>query len=257
VSYSTIQERSGIEDNGRFNYHLDKLRGHFLTEVERGYQLLPAGWRVLETLQAGVFTDHVHTEKVEIDYDCPTCGTPAHAWYRDNEVVVRCLDCPRNVTRMAFPPRRVQNREFRDVLAAYSVKKQTWNTLARRGVCVYCGDRARNTVDPDEEWVHADPAAVMTCEGCGGRFYTCVAERLLTHPAVVSFFYDNGTDIYDRPYWTVSACVEEPSSVVSEDPLEVRLVYTADEEELWLLVGKELNIIEQERVPAGTAAPNR
>ncbi|WP_324757669.1 citrate/2-methylcitrate synthase [Haloarcula sp. GH36] len=53
IAYSTLRERTSIEDKGRFNYHLRQLRGAFVADDESGYALTAAGERFVETVLAG------------------------------------------------------------------------------------------------------------------------------------------------------------------------------------------------------------
>jgi hypothetical protein len=43
VAFSELRERVGMRDSGQFNYHLDKLRGHFVRKTDAGYELRRAG----------------------------------------------------------------------------------------------------------------------------------------------------------------------------------------------------------------------
>jgi len=49
-SYSSILARSSIDDKGRFNYHLRKLRRVYVTNTEAGYSLSDTGRKVVELL---------------------------------------------------------------------------------------------------------------------------------------------------------------------------------------------------------------
>lgn len=50
LTYSTLRARSSIDDKGRFNYHLRKLRGAFVAKTEAGYALTETGRTVVEML---------------------------------------------------------------------------------------------------------------------------------------------------------------------------------------------------------------
>ncbi|ADD05981.1 citrate synthase [Natrialba magadii ATCC 43099] len=50
LSYSTIRAQSSIEDKGRFNYHLRKLRRIYITNTAAGYSLTDTGRKVVEML---------------------------------------------------------------------------------------------------------------------------------------------------------------------------------------------------------------
>ncbi len=50
VSFSTLRERVGVRDSGRFNYHLDRLRERFVEHGADGYRLTPQGVAVAATV---------------------------------------------------------------------------------------------------------------------------------------------------------------------------------------------------------------
>jgi hypothetical protein len=43
VPFSVLCDRVGAADSGRFNYHLNRLRGHLVRECTDGYTLSPLG----------------------------------------------------------------------------------------------------------------------------------------------------------------------------------------------------------------------
>lgn len=69
LSFTELRERVGIRDSGKFNYHLQKLRGRFVREANGGYELGHAGTRVIATVE-GEIEDSV----VGHDGTCPVCG---------------------------------------------------------------------------------------------------------------------------------------------------------------------------------------
>ena len=50
VAYSSLRSATTVDDKGRFNYHLRKLRGSFVTERGEGYTLTETGERLVETV---------------------------------------------------------------------------------------------------------------------------------------------------------------------------------------------------------------
>jgi hypothetical protein len=73
LSFSELRRRVGVRDTGRFNYHLAKLREHFVRESEAGYELGPAGTRVIAAAGAPVGADGTDPDAVAGE-DCPVCG---------------------------------------------------------------------------------------------------------------------------------------------------------------------------------------
>jgi DNA-binding transcriptional ArsR family regulator len=50
LRFSTLRERVGARDSGRFNYHLKKLRGDLVQKDGERYILTPTGATMAETL---------------------------------------------------------------------------------------------------------------------------------------------------------------------------------------------------------------
>lgn len=57
AAYSELKERVGVRDSGRFNYHLDRLVGHFVERVDGGYRLTVAGEQAAQAVKANMFTE--------------------------------------------------------------------------------------------------------------------------------------------------------------------------------------------------------
>lgn len=82
LSFSELRKRVGIDDTGRFNYHLKELLGRFVRETDEGYQLGYAGERVVVAVgdiepQAAVTAGDGGTTADDAARErCPVCGEP-------------------------------------------------------------------------------------------------------------------------------------------------------------------------------------
>jgi DNA-binding transcriptional ArsR family regulator len=78
LPFSTLRERVGERDPGRFNYHLTELCRHFVRETGEGYELGPAGSRVIDVAdRAGDAAGRpVDATLAAVEDDCPVCGDP-------------------------------------------------------------------------------------------------------------------------------------------------------------------------------------
>jgi DNA-binding transcriptional ArsR family regulator len=79
LSFSELRRAVGLEDPGRFNYHLSELRGRFVTETETGYDLGDAGQRVVVAaadLDPEAAAMSVGGAGPAPDEECPVCGAP-------------------------------------------------------------------------------------------------------------------------------------------------------------------------------------
>jgi hypothetical protein len=71
--------------------------------------------------------------------------------------------------------------------------------LALDDICPYCYGRLECEVDLTKG--HSLPEFATRCSRCGVRVDVPAVSCLITHPAGVSFFYDHGIDIRQRPFW--------------------------------------------------------
>ena len=78
LPFSELRKRAGVEDAGRFNYHLSKLREYFVREEGGGYTLRHAGSRVVAAAGDAAAVDLNGEELAASDADepeqCPVCG---------------------------------------------------------------------------------------------------------------------------------------------------------------------------------------
>jgi len=96
VSFSELRDRVGMRDTGQFNYHLDKLVGHFVRRSDEGYALRRAGERVVEAVLSGAVTDAPVLKPTVVDHPCPLCGAPVEVTFREERVEMYCTECPGN-----------------------------------------------------------------------------------------------------------------------------------------------------------------
>lgn len=55
LGYSELKRQVGVYDSGRFNYHLNKLLGHFIEGSDDGYRLRDVGRRAAQAVVAETF----------------------------------------------------------------------------------------------------------------------------------------------------------------------------------------------------------
>ncbi|WP_135366289.1 winged helix-turn-helix domain-containing protein [Halosimplex halophilum] len=201
VSFSALRDRVGMADSGRFNYHLDRLTGHFVRNREAGYELRRAGERVVEAVLSGAVTAAPVLERTEIDHPCHFCGAPVAVRFREERVEVFCTECPGTYSRTSspddsadagkaaadgylgyhpLPPAGVAGRDPAAVFRA----AWTWGHLelfaAAAGVCPRCSaalDRRRRVCeshDADARDADARDADGGLCDACGRRYAVAV-----------------------------------------------------------------------------------
>ena len=224
LSFTALQERSGIDDKGNFNYHLDRLTDAFVKKTDDGYELTGMGGKMAGVLLSGKYSDRV--ERAETDRQCPVsdCEAPVTVRLRAGRTRVRCAD-DHLLFMISVPPGAAAGRGADEILAVASFYWQQVLALHSYGVCVECFGHEVGEVEPRDHPETGETVYVYrsNCDNCGLSFCTTPGAVLVHHPAMVSLYHDHGVDVRDRPPWRLSFNRWENHEVVSEDPLRLRV----------------------------------
>jgi DNA-binding transcriptional ArsR family regulator len=201
-SYSTLREAASVDDNGNFNYHLDRLRDRFVEKADDGYRLTFAGFEVAKSLRADAWRDHEVRGPVEVEQSSPVVdGRPLYVTYEDGLVHVHAAD-EEPVFRIAVRPAGAAVRGAEELVDVMAAMLRDAIESAHRGVCPYCHappDRSIESSDTGRwRWQF-----VADCPECGPLFELPVGAAVVRHPAVVSFYWERGIDVRDRRLWTL------------------------------------------------------
>ncbi|WP_251329852.1 DUF7351 domain-containing protein [Haloplanus pelagicus] len=234
LPFSEMQTAVGERDSGKFTYHLEKLTGHFVAEIDGQYVLQYAGHRVVDAIQSGVFHTSPTVEAVAAPGVCPTCGASPTFDYDDHLATVTCSSCGTKLIEYPFDPGGFQGRSLDAAIDAFDDRtKYKWR-LASGGVCFVCAGRvAVSYAESPHELARHDrynsffaedhPAVLhLTCRNCSFFSYVPVGVRLLDSPRVVGELAMRGVDTTDRFLWELPF-VTDPDrlTVRSRDPWEV------------------------------------
>lgn len=230
LSYSTLQSRVGVRDNGRLNYHLSQLVGEFVARTESGYALLPAGRfaPLVATSRAGETTGPV---RMDAEADCHRCGERLVARYeRDHTFVVRCPSCERVYLTLVVPFARPGVASSSTFLDAMNDTAHDRFALLARGLCPWCRSPTATGVVTDgvasdgrrPERRHLDVRFRHRCTSCATVVRTTPGELLVPHPELGAVHRRRGRPLSDRYVWAVPfAVTDRPVTVRSRDPWRV------------------------------------
>lgn len=268
LRFSELREAVGVRDTGKFNYHLDQLRGSFVTKFGEEYVLTNAGFELAGALRAGTFdqTDTHAERRAELDRTCPLCDEELTAVY---EYGYLRIECPNHgeILATTLPPAAVRGRDMETIVELANVRTRDQVDRIRAGGCPHCWGEGRVTApsQPSEEYIRAvvgeepdsfDSDAVLAecaCEDCGMRFWLPVSVCVAFHPAVVAYYHEHGvttgTDYLDVPHTTGSN-----GTVVAEEPvrIEVDVVVDGAEEALVLTLDGHTEVVDYRREPAAS-----
>lgn len=270
VRFSDLRTRVGTADSGRFNYHLERLDGHFVESTDEGYELTEAGLKIVRAVVAGTGIDDPTLEPSEVDSECSLCGAPVEVTYEDGWVYVLCTECnglwsvdedqaTGYLGQFALDPAGLADRTPAEVYAAGWVRTFQRLYSMIEGVCPTCTGRVDRSIhycddhDPDGRCAdcgrRARTIARLHCTVCKEWSRTTMGGIAKYHPAVVAFCYDRGLElqygfndvahINDRLERTGSA-VEK----LSDDPLRVEVATKIDGDEIGLVLDSDLSVVE-------------
>jgi hypothetical protein len=248
LAFSELQEATGVEDNGQFNYHLKKLVGEFVEDREDGYALTLAGIRACQAIVATQFDTSIEIDPFEPEdiNDCEQCGGTMNAWYSDGRVQISCTDCGESVLFYPIPVSSFDEADRESLLKA----AMTWlirdESSMFHGICPYCAGSANWSVEPaDGYWKEKnlreqDVVTLVSCDRCAWFMYGSVAGKIRYHPTVSNFLLDHELDPWNLPPWSLP--YERTEEVVSVDPLRIEIVYEVDSDRLKVTVDQGMNV---------------
>lgn len=220
LAFSTLRRRVGVDDSGRFLYHLKQLLDVFAEKTADGYQLTEAGHAMAAAIVAGTYTRDETLGPTPLDSVCPLCAETVVGRYVDGSLRVTCLD-DHPLFVWSLPPNAVSDASIPDLVAAARLDLSHTVETMLAGFCPGCWSRTTTHVRGlDEE---GSLGFTATCDGCGARVVGPVGFALLGHPAVDAFFSRHGSSpaeqfLWELPFVQHDAAVAVPAE---DSPLEV------------------------------------
>ncbi|WP_207591414.1 DUF7351 domain-containing protein [Halomontanus rarus] len=256
VPFSALRREVGMRDSAQFNYHLQKLTGHFITKVDGasdedgtgddGYAFKHAGEKVVRSVIAGSFNEHPTFEPFAVEGSCFACNGALEARYDDERLTIVCTDCGEAHGEYSFPPGGLNDRTAEEIADAFDQRVRHLHCLAADGVCPECSGRMETEiVDEGECCLGVRVRVDHECAQCGHTLCSAAGLRLLDHSAVVSFHRERGVPLDERSYWTLPWCVsDEYTQVLERDPWRLEVRMPVDGDELRVTLDGDLSVLE-------------
>jgi DNA-binding transcriptional ArsR family regulator len=231
-SFSTLRSAVEVTDSGQFNYHLSRLRPHFVEKDGDGYRLTSTGRQVARAVAAGRFTEDARVEPFEHESGCHCCGTQLVVSYRDGRLRFRCPECDRQLLNAAFPASGVRDREPDQIVDVFARSSRHRVIQARDGVCPDCSGPTTGHVSDDFPSAIDKPAVVVfDCTVCGGAVVTSFGGLAAYDSRVRAFHDERGVDLTDGYYWELPQCLSGDYTVVrSTDPWRTTVRFPVDDD---------------------------
>ncbi|WP_049927782.1 winged helix-turn-helix domain-containing protein [Halopiger goleimassiliensis] len=246
VAFSDLRRAVGVRDSAQFNYHLQQLTGHFVTQVEEGYAFKHAGEKVVRSVIAGSFNEDPSVEPFPVEGSCYACSGSLEATYEDERLAIDCVDCGSGHGEYAFPPGGLNDRTPAEIAAAFDHRVRHLHCLAADGVCPECSGPMETTiVEAGDCCLGVGIRVDHVCRQCDHALCSAVGLRLLEHSAVVGFHRERGVSLDDRPYWTLPWCVsDEYTRITDRDPLRLEVTMALEGDRLRVTMDESLDVLE-------------
>ena len=202
LSFSALRDRVGVADSGRFNYHLDRLTGQFVTKHNGEYVARWPGLVLVAALHAGLYNDTtLETERAATEFRCPTCLDPLEVRFFEGTLGTGVeMHCEEHGTMDSywFPPGVRTGRSVLEAARVAYTRMLTNVRLARQGVCMECWGRVSTeytTSDqiPGEGTLDDDTTFVeIQCKRCWNELWIPLCTYVVTHPVVEAAFARRG-----------------------------------------------------------------
>lgn len=286
VSFSDLRERVGVRDSGQFNYHLGKLTDRFVKDTDDGYELRMLGFKIVKAIIAGTGREDQALPPTEIDMSCHQCGGAVEIRYEHEHLFYVCTECEGTVpsdipddllftgtlARQDFNAAGLADRTPQEVFVAATIERfQTFGLLSR-GLCPECSGAIDETL---HVCTSHETSSDEVCPNCDTRDevrirYVCsvckwwgllpVEAALYDHPAIVAFCHEMGIELtwdLDDPetgggLWNHFAARQH--TLVSEDPIRIRVCVPGDDERLQLTIDENLSVIDTRRTSISKTA---
>lgn len=264
VAYSELRRAVGVEDGGKFNYHLGQLRGTLVTQEDDGsYRLTLPGHYLARTLVRGEVTgaDHQSTELSA----CFICDRPLTVHAADGFVGAECPEHG-HLFSMLVPPSATESHDVGDLLAL-AIRRGDWHIeLAMEGCCHECWGPLTVTapVPAHETPVVPDYIDVSTpetyvvefdCARCNHTFWYAPGTCVVRHPAVIAFCWDHGQNAlagelslleFANPFYPL----------VERTDAGVAVTIVRGDEQLRVELDDAANVVDVTRSPAEVERPS-
>lgn len=268
MTFSELHDAVDIRDSGQFNYHLDKLVGQFVTKGDDGYALTAAGAQINGAIEAGSYTTSGSMEPITLDSPCPTCGGTRTFYYEDERASVECSSCDIQA-QFSVPPSAFVDCDRAEIPAVAGRYLRTIIERLDDGFCSQCDGPVERSVyrlsdtsmwESTEETPedvtgdpHDTPLVEYECLQCGMEPTSGLTFSLLSSPEVISFYHDRGIDIREHSIWEFATFGMEYERVRSDDPFRASSTFTADGDELTVVVDENLAVVDSTVTPAEEA----
>jgi DNA-binding transcriptional ArsR family regulator len=255
LGFSALQDRVGVTDSGRFNYHLDKLTGQFVAKRGDTYVARWPALALVAAIHAGLYgeTAEMTAESATTESRCPKCLRPLEVRFVDGTlgtgVYMHCSEHGK-MDVYSFPPGAQAGRSLLETMQVAYTRLRTGVDLARRGICMECWGRV-STEFPVDAHDHGESRerydeftqVAYQCERCWNQLRVPLRTYVGTHPIVEAAFEERGfAPLRGADELTTEDEIACETEVTESKPTGATVRISFDEETLVLSVDDDCSV---------------
>jgi DNA-binding transcriptional ArsR family regulator len=255
LTFSELRTRVGVEDSGRFNYHLNELRDGFVEKVDNEYVAQFPGLAVISAVYAGLYEDVDADEPLttETGTECQRCSRPLKIHYEGNQLWTECTEHGQQ-DRWVVPAGAYTNRSLEELANVVYTRLLANFSLARQDICLHCwgqmtieypieSERENNPSGNEFIWM------AVGCQRCWNQMQMVPLRSFMaTHPLVAGPFREHGYDQFE----TIQKVMRLDNSLCdtelhADEPVSATVRIELEDEELELTVDETCSVTDFER----------
>lgn len=285
VSFTALRDQVGVSQGRNFNYHLEKVVGHFVSKQPEGYVLRQPGRRVVQAVLSGAVTDDPELACTRIDEECWWCGAPIVVSFHQERLDLYCTRCEGTygdvdvrwpnpsaardaetpvdagfLGTLFLPAAGIENRTPADAYRVAMSREMLDYMAVSLGVCPRCAGEVDTAASVCKDHDTVDGL----CEQCGNRksvhlhvrCENCIYESQVTFvyafyadTEFVAFLTDHGISPFSIDPGGSPMRVTGPceEDIRSTDPFCAEFSFAIDDETLTLTVDEDFDVVDCER----------
>lgn len=255
LAFTDLQSAAGVEDNGKFAYHLNKLTETFVEQKESGYGLTMAGIRAYQAVVGQRSNADVEVPEFTLPEaeQCDDCGTDLVGWYTNSRFHCGCPDCGTLEMRYPVSTTNFDPDDSDSLVEAFTRRLRRDDFSMMHGICPYCtGHVQQSFAHADGYWEDNDLREVdallhLACDSCAWFIYGIPTGKVYHLMPIAAFLVERGFDTLATVPWA------EPfgwdMQVLEDDPWLVEVTYELDGDRLTAVIDDEVNVVEYEIEP--------
>jgi hypothetical protein len=229
----------GVEDSGKFNYHLGKLRGAYVQQVEDGYVPTAAATALYRAVVAHQPRQEADRTHFEVSSECPSCDAGLAGTHERGFLSVDCMSCDDWIGfSYPFPKNGFTNRSDDEVVRTAHRRCKHHLAIARSGQCPFCAATTTIRIQENAIVEGDEPAVEITCDSCSFHVGSHILFPFLLDVHVTTVFSSAGIDV-EQYEWELP---EPTTRISSTDPLKIQIEVQGDEATATIVIDDCLNV---------------